>query len=108
MTYPDPAMQQAKEAKDFQGMRTEILQMQQSCEQLHSPVVFTHNDLLSGNVMVPLEVSIAKQLFRRLLNQLLLLLAPSSMPWSAAFIRQSRSMLFRHLIPAFNAHCDAQ
>ena len=57
MTYPDTKHQAAKEAKDFKGMRTEVLRMQQVCEKLQSSVVFTHNDLLSGNVMIPLQVS---------------------------------------------------
>ena len=56
MTYPDAGKQKAKEAKDFKAMRSELMAMQQTCEQLDSPVVFSHNDLLSGNIMVPLEV----------------------------------------------------
>ena len=56
MTYPDADKQRAKEAKAFKSMRAEILQMQEICEKLQSPVVFSHNDLLSGNVMIPLEV----------------------------------------------------
>lgn len=55
MTYPDAGKQKAKEAKDFKAMQSEIMAMQQTCEQLDSPVVFSHNDLLSGNIMVPLE-----------------------------------------------------
>lgn len=56
MTYPEASKQKAKEAKDFTAMRAEIVEMHQICEELESPVVFSHNDLLSGNVMVPLEV----------------------------------------------------
>ena len=56
MTYPDADHQKAKEATDFKAMRSEILEMQQVCEKLDSPVVFSHNDLLSGNVMIPLQV----------------------------------------------------
>lgn len=58
MTYADARKQKAKDAKDFKAMRSEVLQMQQICEKLQSPIVFTHNDLLSGNVMIPLEVSL--------------------------------------------------
>ncbi len=56
MTYPDADKQKAKETKDFKAMRSEILELQQICEKLESPVVFSHNDLLSGNVMIPHEV----------------------------------------------------
>ena len=56
MTYPDADKQKAKEAKDFKAMRSEIQELQQICEKLESPVVFSHNDLLSGNVMIPHEV----------------------------------------------------
>ena len=54
--YPDADKQKAKEAKDFKAMRAEVLEMQQICETLQSPVVFNHNDLLSGNVMIPIQV----------------------------------------------------
>lgn len=56
MTYPDANKQKAKEAKDFKAMRSETMELQQICEKLESPVVFSHNDLLSGNVMIPHEV----------------------------------------------------
>lgn len=58
LKYQDADKQKAKEAKNFDAMRSEVLEMQQICEKLHCPLVFAHNDLLSGNVMVPLEVSI--------------------------------------------------
>lgn len=57
LKYQDAGKQKAKEAKDFSAMRSEVLEMQQICEQLQSPVVFAHNDLLSGNIMIPLDVS---------------------------------------------------
>lgn len=57
MKYQDADKQKAKEAKDFAAMRSEVLEMQRICEELQCPVVFSHNDLLSGNVMIPLEVS---------------------------------------------------
>lgn len=59
MKYQDAAKQKAKEAKDFAAMRSEVLGMQRICEGLNSPIVFAHNDLLSGNVMIPLEVSLS-------------------------------------------------
>ncbi|KAL3140625.1 hypothetical protein ABBQ32_005194 [Trebouxia sp. C0010 RCD-2024] len=55
MKYQDADKQKAKEAKDFAAMRSEVLEMQRICEELQCPVVFSHNDLLSGNVMIPLE-----------------------------------------------------
>ena len=57
LKYQDAGKQKAKEAKDFSAMRSEVLEMQKMCEQLQSPVVFAHNDLLSGNIMIPLDVS---------------------------------------------------
>lgn len=56
LDYPDPQKQQARDAVDFAAMHREILEMQEVCKQLQSPVVWSHNDLLSGNVMVPFEV----------------------------------------------------
>ena len=67
MTYPDADKQRAKEAKDFKAMRSEILELQQICEKLESPVVFSHNDLLSGNVMIPHEVCPKSRLLLALL-----------------------------------------
>ena len=67
MTYPDADKQKAKEAKDFKAMRSEILELQQICEKLESPVVFSHNDLLSGNVMIPHEVCLKSRLLHALL-----------------------------------------
>jgi hypothetical protein len=32
-----------------------VLEVQRVCQQTGSPVVFAHNDLLSGNIMVSLE-----------------------------------------------------
>ena len=62
MEYQDKGKQKAKDAKDFGAMRSEVLEMQRICEELQSPIVFAHNDLLSGNVMIPLEVSLFPQL----------------------------------------------
>jgi len=48
-------------------MRSEILELQQICEKLESPVVFSHNDLLSGNVMIPHELCPKSHLLHALL-----------------------------------------
>ena len=68
MTYPEASKQKAKEAKDFKAMRAEIVEMHQICEEVESPVVFSHNDLLSGNVMVPLEVHLLASAMLHLLT----------------------------------------
>ena len=56
LEYPDAHQQKARDAVDFAALRKEIQEMQEVCNQLRAPVVWSHNDLLSGNVMVPLEV----------------------------------------------------
>ena len=56
LEYPDPRKQKARDSVDFVGMQKEIEEMQDVCNQLKAPVVWSHNDLLSGNVMIPLEV----------------------------------------------------
>ena len=56
LTYSDPQKQKAKDAVDFAAMEKEILEMQEVCGQLQAPIVWSHSDLLSGNVMIPLEV----------------------------------------------------
>ena len=56
LEYPKPHQQKAKEAINFADLQKEIQEMQEVCKQLRAPVVFSHNDLLSGNVMIPPEV----------------------------------------------------
>lgn len=56
LEYPEPQQQKAKDAINFADLRKEIQEMQGVCKQLGVPVVFSHNDLLSGNVMIPPEV----------------------------------------------------
>eukprot|EP01025_Chloroclados_australasicus_P010998 TRINITY_DN14740_c0_g1_i1.p3 TRINITY_DN14740_c0_g1~~TRINITY_DN14740_c0_g1_i1.p3 ORF type:complete len:357 (-),score=34.76 TRINITY_DN14740_c0_g1_i1:424-1494(-) len=40
------------EQLDFNQMRTEIQQTQELCDRCDSPVVYCHNDLLSGNILL--------------------------------------------------------
>ena len=56
LEYLKPDQQKAKDAVDFAALRREIQEMQEVCKQLSAPVVWSHNDLLSGNVMIPAEV----------------------------------------------------
>ena len=48
--------QAAFEALDFRGMAREVEATEKACLRLDPPVVFTHNDLLSGNILVAGEV----------------------------------------------------
>ena len=48
--------QAAFEALDFWGMAREVDATEKACLRLDPPVVFTHNDLLSGNILVAGEV----------------------------------------------------
>ena len=48
--------QTAVDALDLDAMQDEIKQMEAICMRLESPVVWSHNDLLSGNVMVTEQV----------------------------------------------------
>lgn len=48
--------QAAFEALDFPGMAREVEATEQACLSLDPQVVFTHNDLLSGNILVAGEV----------------------------------------------------
>jgi len=48
----DPGKAAAYADLDFAAMESEIKQLQSLCDNLHSPVVFGHNDLLSGNIVV--------------------------------------------------------
>jgi hypothetical protein len=37
---------------DLAAMQVEVSATRTLCEAIHSPVVFAHNDLLSGNILV--------------------------------------------------------
>ena len=54
--FDDSQKQAAKDALDLNAMQHEIEQMEATCMRLESPVVWSHNDLLSGNVMVTEQV----------------------------------------------------
>lgn len=52
----DPKKQEAFEKIDFDRLHRECCETEAACLRLESPVVFNHNDLLSGNCLVPHEV----------------------------------------------------
>ena len=54
--FADSRKQAAMNALDLGAMQHEIEQMEATCVRLESPVVWSHNDLLSGNVMVTEQV----------------------------------------------------
>ena len=54
--FEDSHKQAAMKALDLGAMQYEIEQMEATCTRLESPVVWSHNDLLSGNVMVAEQV----------------------------------------------------
>ena len=56
LQYEDSQKQAAMNALDLGAMQHEIEQMEAICMRLESPVVWSHNDLLSGNVMVAEQV----------------------------------------------------
>lgn len=45
-------MQAAYEAIDFAALESEVDETQQVCSLTHCPLVFGHNDLLSGNILI--------------------------------------------------------
>ncbi len=44
-------------AWDFAALKREVAEVEAACAKTESPTVFSHNDLLAGNIMVPSEVS---------------------------------------------------
>lgn len=46
----DPKKQEAHRAVDFNGLRAELAAAESLCRRLTSPVVWCHNDLLSGEI----------------------------------------------------------
>jgi ethanolamine kinase len=54
--YDDAAKQAAQEGIDFDGMAAELRLTEDCCSRLDAPVVWSHNDLLSGNVLVSHKV----------------------------------------------------
>lgn len=54
--YDDEAKQKAHDAVDLDAMERELNLTQETAEKLQVPVVWSHNDLLSGNVLVTHQV----------------------------------------------------
>ena len=54
--FENSQKQAALNALDLDAMQHEIEQLEATCIRLESPVVWSHNDLLSGNVMVTEQV----------------------------------------------------
>ena len=53
LEFEDPEKRAAFEKWDLDDLGREIAVTQAACERLRSPVVCSHNDLLSGNIMIP-------------------------------------------------------
>ncbi|CAK9182144.1 unnamed protein product [Ilex paraguariensis] len=52
LEFDDSEKQQKYETISFKGVHTEIIELKELTDRLNSPVVFSHNDLLSGNLML--------------------------------------------------------
>lgn len=52
LEFEDDALKAAHAALDFEAMAAEVADVQALCDSTHSPVVFCHNDLLSGNILL--------------------------------------------------------
>ncbi len=53
LSFPHDAAKQAQYDKvDFGAMRRELVELRALCERVGSPLVFCHNDLLSGNILI--------------------------------------------------------
>ena len=52
ISYEDGAKQQAHDSVDFDLMAEELRTTEACSQRLGSPVVWSHNDLLSGNILV--------------------------------------------------------
>nr|BAU37043.1 ethanolamine kinase [Chlamydomonas asymmetrica] len=50
--FDDPAKQKQYAAVDFGAMEKELQELEDLCQLVDSPVVFSHNDLLSGNILI--------------------------------------------------------
>ena len=55
--YEDEAKQKAHDAVDLMAMEQELNLTCEAVEKLQTPVVWSHNDLLSGNVLVTHQAS---------------------------------------------------
>lgn len=56
LTSDDPAKQAVLDAADFDEWEAEFRDLSRGIAALNSPTVFSHNDLLAGNIMVPHHV----------------------------------------------------
>ena len=56
--YEDEAKQKAHDAVDLMAMEQELNLTCEAAEKLQTPVVWSHNDLLSGNVLVTHQASL--------------------------------------------------
>ncbi len=54
--YDDNIKQKAHDTVDLDTMERELTLTQEAAEKLQVPVVWSHNDLLSGNVLVTHQV----------------------------------------------------
>ena len=54
--YDDEAKQKAHDAVDLKAMERELDLTEEAAEKLQAPVVWSHNDLLSGNILVTHQV----------------------------------------------------
>lgn len=52
LSFPTPEKEQQYKAIDFVMMESELSELRHLCERAQSPVVFSHNDLLSGNILI--------------------------------------------------------
>ncbi|XP_004488529.1 probable ethanolamine kinase [Cicer arietinum] len=52
LKFDDTEKQKTYEAISFTELHDEIYKLQLLCDRLKSPVIFAHNDLLSGNIMI--------------------------------------------------------
>lgn len=57
LRMPNEEQQRRFTAVDLAALEREVSEVQAACEAAGSPIVCSHNDLLAGNVMVPLQVS---------------------------------------------------
>ena len=57
LKFDDMAKREGFEKFDFAELEREIDETDAACQRLAPPVVYSHNDLLSGNVMIYPEVA---------------------------------------------------
>lgn len=52
LSFPNPEKQRQYGAIDFAAMDAQVRELQALCARTASPAVFSHNDLLSGNILI--------------------------------------------------------